>query len=725
MFEPYQQTPEEQRKEPRVVIVGGGTTGLALALMLERFEIDYVLFEGHEEIAPHQGAGLALWANAYRILDQLGLYDQFAATSTPLERMGDWWSDGTPSAASEDFSSVVKQVFGYPLIIMDRQQAVRNIYDKIRDKSKIHAGKKVVAVDLSDEQVSIKLDTGEIVTGDLLVGADGVHSVVRSEMWRLGNERLPGCFNSEGPDSITCNWAGLFGIADLKDLKLQPGAAITAGKDRTTAYMTGKGRAYFVYNHKLPKELRSGEIRRFTEAERDQYVEERRNDMIQNHIKFSDLYRNRIRSAAYVPLQRYALHHWHFGRIVLLGDTAHKPHPVTGQGAAMCLEDAATFVNLLTANLSTGSHLDSEQVEQMFRELERLRVPRTTAIVNESFLAQSMQSWQNPLLKIAYMYILPRLGLDFTLAQAMNTNCPAPRLEGLPMPDRPALVGFNDRNPEPQNPMRLLFKWAAFAILLVSALTTGIFGQKAVTNLAEHTVEWDRISGVIVVILVEGWRRNNTMSLLQWPVVWTVLGDFLLGWQRTIPLFLLATFFSHSRNGRLQYTAPARPMVLTAVRVLPVAFFLANYIPRIAARLGHPFWDPLQPLATLGAMLVTICSCLWAGRGIPPVETGIGRDRRVSAFFEHRIGYLYGFYSFALGNLAILLFDVRSGLQPWSSVILPSLMRRYLADLAFLVGTVSEVCFYSGMGPWSLAYVAMVPVSFVCLGPGPTLWYSV
>ncbi|KAK7998548.1 hypothetical protein PG991_015027 [Apiospora marii] len=399
MPEPPQKS---EQRALRVVIVGGGTTGLALALMLERFEIDYVLFEGREEIAPQVGAGVAIQPNAYRILDQLGLYDQFAATSTPLERMSDWWPDGNPSAASEDVSSLYQQVFGYPLIIMDRQQAVQNMYDKIRDKSKVHAGKRLVAVDLSDDKVSIKLDTGDIVTGDLLVGADGVHSVVRSEMWRLGNEKIPGCFKGEGPDSITCQWAALFGIADLADLGLQPGASITGGKDQTMAYMTGKGKAYFVHNHILPKELRGSEIRRFTEADRDEYAGEHRHGLIQNHIKFGDLYRNRARSA-YVPLQKYALQNWHFGRIVLLGDTAHKPHPVTGQGAAMCFEDAATFVNLLTAKLSTGSHLDSERVEQMFRELERLRVSRTTSIVKESFLAQSMQSWQNRLMKIIYI----------------------------------------------------------------------------------------------------------------------------------------------------------------------------------------------------------------------------------------------------------------------------------------------------------------------------------
>ncbi|KAK8086492.1 hypothetical protein PG994_001466 [Apiospora phragmitis] len=376
---------------PRVVIVGGGTMALALALMLERFNIDYIVLEVRDAMAPQVGAGIAIFANAYHILGQLGLHEQFAATSIPLERIADWRADSTPNAANEDVCSIFQQAFGYPLIVMDWQQAIKNIYDKIQDKSKVYTGKTVVTVDTFDNGVSFRLEDGEIVTGDLLVGADGVHSFVSSEMWRLGNERQPGCFRGEGPDSIKCNWAGLFGIAEPKGLRLQPGESLNVHKDQTIAIMSGSDRAYFVHNHVLPKELTGREIRRFTEEEREKYVAEHCNDLIQSNIKFGDLYKNRIRSS-YVPLQQYALQNWHFGRIVLLEDTVHKTHPVTGQGAAMCFEDAAIFVNILTAHLNTGLYLGPEQVERMFSELERLRVPRTTTIVNQSFLAQSMQS---------------------------------------------------------------------------------------------------------------------------------------------------------------------------------------------------------------------------------------------------------------------------------------------------------------------------------------------
>lgn len=60
----------------RVLIVGGGIAGLTLANMLEKFGIDYLLFEAHGDIAPAVGASIGLFPNGLRILDQLGCYDR-------------------------------------------------------------------------------------------------------------------------------------------------------------------------------------------------------------------------------------------------------------------------------------------------------------------------------------------------------------------------------------------------------------------------------------------------------------------------------------------------------------------------------------------------------------------------------------------------------------------------------------------------------------------------
>lgn len=66
------------------------------------------------------------------------------------------------------------------------------LYDNIKDKSKILTRKRVQHVKMTDSGVFVKTVDGSVHEGDILVGADGIHSAVRGEMWRLANESAPG-----------------------------------------------------------------------------------------------------------------------------------------------------------------------------------------------------------------------------------------------------------------------------------------------------------------------------------------------------------------------------------------------------------------------------------------------------------------------------------------------------------------------------------------------------
>lgn len=68
---------------------------------------------------------------------------------------------------------------------MDRQQLLQVLFDGIEDKSKIHTNSECVKIEELEDGVQVALKDGSIVRGDVLVGADGVHSRMRDEIWRI------------------------------------------------------------------------------------------------------------------------------------------------------------------------------------------------------------------------------------------------------------------------------------------------------------------------------------------------------------------------------------------------------------------------------------------------------------------------------------------------------------------------------------------------------------
>jgi 2-polyprenyl-6-methoxyphenol hydroxylase-like FAD-dependent oxidoreductase len=78
----------------KVIVVGGSVAGLSLAHALEKANIDYVILEGRDSIAPQLGASIILSANGSRILDQLGVYEPLGDIKTPLHRATNWKGSG-------------------------------------------------------------------------------------------------------------------------------------------------------------------------------------------------------------------------------------------------------------------------------------------------------------------------------------------------------------------------------------------------------------------------------------------------------------------------------------------------------------------------------------------------------------------------------------------------------------------------------------------------------
>ncbi|RSL52983.1 hypothetical protein CEP54_010655 [Fusarium duplospermum] len=159
-------------KEFEVIIAGGGIAGLTLANMLEKFDLDYVVLEGHSEISPAVGASIGMFPNGLRILDQLGCYE-------PIQELF-------------GFFNHLEKRHGYGLLFFDRQKMLEILYNHVQHKEKVLLNKKVTGLDLIDGGVSVSCADGSVYTGTIVIGADGVHSAVRGanslsliDLWRF------------------------------------------------------------------------------------------------------------------------------------------------------------------------------------------------------------------------------------------------------------------------------------------------------------------------------------------------------------------------------------------------------------------------------------------------------------------------------------------------------------------------------------------------------------
>jgi FAD dependent monooxygenase len=193
-----------------IIIVGGSISGLTLAHCLARANVDHIILEKRAEIAPQEGAFIGIWPNGARILQQLGIYASLERLTAPLSRMHISFPDGFSFSSllpktiherlycahihtsEDDYSDLVDHRFGYPIISLDRQKVLEVLFQSYPTRSNIMTNKRVTEVRLGADSASVLTDDGDVFEADLIVGADGVHSHIRSEMWRLADTMDPG-----------------------------------------------------------------------------------------------------------------------------------------------------------------------------------------------------------------------------------------------------------------------------------------------------------------------------------------------------------------------------------------------------------------------------------------------------------------------------------------------------------------------------------------------------
>ncbi|KAM0256259.1 hypothetical protein ACHAPA_012227 [Fusarium lateritium] len=412
--------------EYQVVIVGGGITGLTLALMLQHLKVNYVLLEAYDSVTPNAGASIGLYANGLHVLDQLGLYEEILSKGQIVEKRST--RDGETGAchSTRRTTPLLIERHGYATLFMGRYELLSILYSHISEKERIIVNKKAVRIENFNHAALVHTKDGSTFKGQVVVGADGVRSTVRREMWRDAEVKEPGWIPSQDKQNISCEHACVFGTAQSQSegpLTIEPGELIASSAPGTVAAcMGGPGGEIFVFWFwALPKSQRAcpiGDIPRFTEEEKDRQLTLAASTiMTDSRVRLGQMTSN-FATSGITALPNFVLQRWHYGRTIVIGDAAHKFNPLVGQGGNSCIESCASLVNSLqkslggSLSLSENATWDGGALIEAFHAVENQRVGRVSDMVERCQDAMRAAAWESWRARLMQKFVMPLLPLS-------------------------------------------------------------------------------------------------------------------------------------------------------------------------------------------------------------------------------------------------------------------------------------------------------------------------
>jgi salicylate hydroxylase len=339
----------------RILIIGEGIGGGAAALAMIRAGHKVDVFEQVKAKA-EVGAGIQISPNASRLLHRYGLASQLEAVAIkPQAVEARRWDDGT-ILSSDVLGEAVTTAFGAPHYHVHRADLLKVITDAIPSEC-IHEGNRCVGIVEKDGSVVAQFDDGSSAEGDVLVGADGIHSYVRKYLHGEEAPRFSG----------NIAFRGLVPKERINHLDL---------KLHTTNWMGPCGHFvhYFVSGGRYLNFVAVSEQSEWRgESWNDRAdVSEALDRYVGWNSQIHEILWGAERIFKWALFDREPLQSWTKGRVTLLGDACHPMLPYMAQGAAQAIEDGATLAKCLAEA--------GDAPQTALGRYETIRIPRTSRI---------------------------------------------------------------------------------------------------------------------------------------------------------------------------------------------------------------------------------------------------------------------------------------------------------------------------------------------------------
>ena len=341
----------------KILIVGAGIGGLVSALCLNKKGYEVEIYE-QSEVLSELGAGVQLSPNATRVLDYLELTDDLKPHVFEPRSFQFLNYKTEKIILKRDLGSKIQDDFGFPNFDVHRADLQKVLLNKVEEKGiKIYSNMKVIDVGNEENKAYIKINE-EKIKADIVIGADGIHSVVREKLFEKKESSFTG----------NVAWRMLIPVDLLPRDLILPDTTVWLGPKK-----------HFVSYHVSGGKNLNCVCLVEQEGWKNESWSERGNieDLREVYNGWNQTIETLLKIANPNTLYRWALHdrppmkQWSKGRIILLGDAAHPMLPFLAQGAAMAIEDGAVLADCIS------SYEDNEKSLKYF---EQIRKPRTSFV---------------------------------------------------------------------------------------------------------------------------------------------------------------------------------------------------------------------------------------------------------------------------------------------------------------------------------------------------------
>jgi 2-polyprenyl-6-methoxyphenol hydroxylase-like FAD-dependent oxidoreductase len=404
-------------RSPKALIIGAGIAGPAAAILLKRAGFNVELFEAWPYSAGI-GGGLQIAPNGMRVLEELGIADDMIALGSISESF-DFRSQSGRKIGS--INRNMAQRFGRPAVNMHRSTLLEALVNRAWcENVELRFEKRLARIeDRADRPVVAHFTDGSSAEGDFLIGADGVHSMVRQHV-------VP-----DGPRPFDTGLIGFGGFVPRSLIE-------DTGIGRRVEATFGKS-GFFGYGFCSP-DPQNGAMWWSTQpsqgldaaAYRAMDQEAIRRHLLDFHADWHEPIPGILRAAENIgvtdTLDVATLPVWSRGRTLLIGDAAHATSPHAGQGASLALEDAMTLGCLMRQGQELG------QTFQAFEQQRRARAERIVAIArrngNSKRQFSATGAWIRDRMFRMLIPVTSR-GMDFMYAYDAGNLTPRPETSGL------------------------------------------------------------------------------------------------------------------------------------------------------------------------------------------------------------------------------------------------------------------------------------------------------